>query len=105
AIEAIHRLARGIPRVTNLLSEHSLISAFVDQQKPVSAEIVEEVARDFGLNEIDPLAQPLPAAPAAATNGQNGQTQIVESLLQALNTVMERLNRAEALAQSEKEKS
>ena len=89
AIEAVHRLARGIPRVTNLLSEHALIGAFVDQQRPVSPEIVEEVARDFGLTEIDPLAQPLPAPPPA--NGT--QPQLVDSLLQALNTLMERLNR------------
>src|SRR6204780_1020741 len=56
AMVAIHRCARGIPRVTNLLCEHALISAFVDQRKPVPADIVEDVARDFGLNEIDPLA-------------------------------------------------
>jgi general secretion pathway protein A len=61
AIEAIHRHARGIPRVTNLLSEQALARAFVKQQKPVSPEIVEEVARDFSLDEIDLSTQPLPA--------------------------------------------
>ena len=30
---AIHRYANGIPRVINLLCEHCLVSAFVDQQK------------------------------------------------------------------------
>ena len=58
AIEAVYRYARGIPRVTNLLCEHALISAFVDQVKPVSPAIVEEVARDFTLNEIEPTAPP-----------------------------------------------
>jgi general secretion pathway protein A len=58
AIEAIHRHARGIPRVTNLLSEQALVRAFNQQQKPVSAETVEEVARDFSLDEIDLTAQP-----------------------------------------------
>ena len=28
AIEAVHRHARGIPRVTNMLSEHALVRAF-----------------------------------------------------------------------------
>jgi general secretion pathway protein A len=58
AIEAIHRHARGIPRVTNLLSEQALVRAFNQQRRPVSAETVEEVARDFSLDEIDLSAQP-----------------------------------------------
>ena len=95
AIQTIHHYARGIQRVTNLLSEHSLISAFVDQKNPVPAETVEDVARDFGLHEIDPLAQALPPqSPSVAPNG--GQTPLVESLLHALNTLVERLNTAEA---------
>jgi general secretion pathway protein A len=53
AVEAVHRHARGIPRVTNLLSEQSLVRAFFRQQKPISAEIVEEVARDFSLDEVE----------------------------------------------------
>ncbi len=35
AVAAVHRYARGIPRVTNLLCEHSLVSSFVDQKNPV----------------------------------------------------------------------
>ena len=101
AIEAIHRYARGIQRVTNLLSEHSLISAFVDQKNPVPPETIEEVARDFGLHEVDPLAQALPSAPA---NGDHSP--LVESLLHALNALVDRLNTAEAnQVPSSKEKS
>jgi type II secretory pathway predicted ATPase ExeA len=100
AIEAIHRHARGIPRVTNLLSEHALISAFVDQRKPVTEEIVEEVARDFGLHEVDPLARPVPS-PA---NGENGQPQLVDALLQALNSLVDKLSRDDATAASEKKR-
>src|ERR1700719_4203541 len=57
AIAAIHGYSRGIPRVSNLLCEHALVSAFVDQKNPVPAEIIEEVARDFELHIIDPIAQ------------------------------------------------
>ena len=39
----------GIPRVINLLCEHCLVSAFVDQKKMVALEIVDSVARDFDL--------------------------------------------------------
>ena len=99
AIVAVHRYARGIPRVTNLLCEHSLVSSFVDQLNPVPPEIVEEVARDFDLHIIDPVA-PAPIQPfLPSTNGDHPP--LVESLLQALNTLVDRLNQAETAAASE----
>ena len=107
AVAAVHRYARGIPRVTNLLCEHALVSSFADQKNPVPAEIVEEVARDFDLHIVDPLAQTPPPAPALAipTNGEtNGdQPPLIESLLQALNTLVDRLNQAEARVESHAE--
>jgi len=51
ALIAIHRHANGIPRVINLLCEHCLVSAFVDQQKVIGPEVVETVARDFDLGD------------------------------------------------------
>jgi general secretion pathway protein A len=104
AIEAVHQYARGIPRVTNVLGEHALISAFVDQRKPVPREIVEEVARDFDLHQIDPMAQAVPAATPVPSNGNGVQAPLVESLLHALNTLVERLNNAEINVEHEKEK-
>jgi general secretion pathway protein A len=50
AIAAIHRYAGGIPRVINLLCEHCLVSAFVDQHKTIAAVVVDGVARDFDLD-------------------------------------------------------
>lgn len=98
AIVAIHRCARGIPRVTNLLCEHALISAFVDQRKPIGAELIEDVARDFDLHEIDPVAGA--AVPHLPTNGN--QTPVVETLLQAINTLVDRLNESETVEKSER---
>lgn len=49
AVVAIHRYSKGIPRVVNLLCEHSLVSGFVDQQKMIGANIVEAIAKDFEL--------------------------------------------------------
>jgi type II secretory pathway predicted ATPase ExeA len=62
ALAAIHRYSNGIPRVVNLICEHCLVSAFVDQQKMVGTSIVEAVARDFDLgdNHIAPAAIPQP---------------------------------------------
>lgn len=56
AIEAVHRYAEGIPRVTNLLCEHAMISAFVDQKKTITHEIIDEIAREFELVAIAPTA-------------------------------------------------
>jgi len=60
---------------------------------------VEEVARDFDLHIIDPVAQ-TPVQPfLQSTNGDHPP--LVESLLQALNTLVDRLNQAETAATSE----
>jgi type II secretory pathway predicted ATPase ExeA len=54
AVETVHLYSLGIPRVINLLCEHSLINAYVEQERPIGARIVEEVAREFQLDEVEP---------------------------------------------------
>jgi general secretion pathway protein A len=56
AMEAVHLYSLGVPRVINLLCEHSLVNAFADQQRPINPTTVEEVAREFQLDEVGPLA-------------------------------------------------
>jgi general secretion pathway protein A len=51
ALIAIHRYSMGIPRVVNLLCEHCLVSAFVDQHRIIGPNVVDTVARDFDLTE------------------------------------------------------
>ena len=69
ASAAIFRYSLGIPRVINLLCEHCLVSAFVDQKKTVNAEIVDSVARDFDLADGTAAAMmPSPPAPAPSDN-------------------------------------
>jgi general secretion pathway protein A len=55
-IETIHVYSLGIPRVINLLCEHSLVNGFVEQQRPIQTKIVEEVAHEFQLDEVEPVA-------------------------------------------------
>jgi hypothetical protein len=86
-VDAVHRHARGIPRVTNLLCEHALISAFVDGRKPVPAETVEEVAREFQLDECEP------AAPGNG-GGEKESLRLME-VLQNLAVLAERLRRTD----------
>jgi general secretion pathway protein A len=52
AINAVHFYSRGIPRVINLLCEHSLINAYVDGVQPVPAHIIMEVAREFQFDDM-----------------------------------------------------
>ena len=60
ALSAIHRYSNGIPRVVNLICEHCLVSAFVDQQKVVGPTIVDAVARDFDLGDGPATLPPSP---------------------------------------------
>ena len=67
---------------------------------------MDEVAHDFELDIIDPTAQ---AAAPASGQGQpasiNGdQPPLIESLMQALNSLVDRLNQAEAAIEAERER-
>jgi type II secretory pathway predicted ATPase ExeA len=74
ALLAIHSNSQGIPRVVNLICEHCLVSAFVDQKRTVSAEVVEAVARDFDLHDQTP------AAPSAPTPANGDKFDLAEAL-------------------------
>ena len=56
AMDAVHLYSLGIPRVVNLLCEHSLVNSYVDQQRPIKSKTVEDVAREFELDEVEPVA-------------------------------------------------
>lgn len=56
AVETVHVYSLGIPRVVNLLCEHALVNSYVEQQRVVTAKIVEDVAREFQLDEVEPVA-------------------------------------------------
>jgi general secretion pathway protein A len=56
AVETIHLYSMGIPRVVNLLCEHALVNSFVEQKRVVSGKVIEEVAREFQLDEVEPVA-------------------------------------------------
>ena len=49
AIESVYRFSGGIPRMINILCDHSMIHAFADQQSTIEPNVVEEVAHDFDL--------------------------------------------------------
>ena len=50
AIKNIYEFSGGIPRVINLLADHSLLTGFVKERKVIDEEIVKECAGDIGIN-------------------------------------------------------
>ncbi|MGA2908871.1 MAG: AAA family ATPase [Terracidiphilus sp.] len=61
AIPLVHRYSKGIPRLINLICEHALVSAYVEEIKPVPARIVESVSAELELTPrpfvITPIAK------------------------------------------------
>jgi type II secretory pathway predicted ATPase ExeA len=87
ALLAIHRYANGIPRVINLLCEHCLVSAFVDQQKVIGPAVVDTVARDFDLSDCTASGAMMTPAPRMP----NPEGFDVVEALRSLATLADRL--------------
>jgi general secretion pathway protein A len=82
AMDTIHLYSLGVPRVINLLCEHSLVNAYVDQQRPIAPKIVEEVAREFQLDEVGPLA---PSGGTRAADDVYNSEAFIQNLGEALS--------------------
>ena len=94
AIQTMQTYSRGIPRVVNLLCEHAMINAYVDGVRPIPAHLIEEVAREFQLDEIGPIA------PGLLTSQDNaGKTQ---ALLENLDELLGRLRQVSAAPSRER---
>ncbi|HVB57948.1 MAG TPA: AAA family ATPase [Candidatus Acidoferrales bacterium] len=95
AIQTVHLYSRGIPRVVNLLCEHSLINAYVENLRPVPSRLVEDVAREFQLDEIAPIA-------AAGLSHQVQQAANTQALLENLDELLGRLRHADVVPSRER---
>jgi hypothetical protein len=90
ALVAIHKFSNGIPRVVNLLCEHCLVSAFVDQQKSVAVGVVEAVARDFDLSTDTASSAMTPSSSLSSEKFD------VAEALKTLATLADRLRQSES---------
>jgi len=88
AIEQLSAYSQGIPRIVNLLCEHALIGAFVDQAKPISGSMIDEVAREFELDKYDEIA------PVTRVRGDGENAQLMDAL-QHLTTLVDRIRTRE----------
>ena len=92
ALAEVHKFSAGIPRVVNLVCEHCLVSAFVDQKPTITAQIVAAVAGDFDLSDNTASGAMTVAPPPASTNGE--KFDLVEAL-RTLATLADRLRQSE----------
>jgi general secretion pathway protein A len=69
AIDLLYFYSRGIPRVLNLLCEHSLMRACAVRLQSISNAIVEDVACQLQLDELKPVAAAVLSRAAAAGAG------------------------------------
>jgi type II secretory pathway predicted ATPase ExeA len=88
ALVTIHRYASGIPRVVNLLCEHSMVSAFVDQQKVIVPAVVDAVARDLDLSDNTASGAMMMGPPPQTASSE--KFDLVEAL-RSLATLADRL--------------
>ncbi len=87
ALSKVFEYSRGIPRLINNLCENSMVSAFANEQRPVSSQIVTDVAADFRL--ISPaLPEEVPLAAAVAEENN-------ESLLRSLFRMLRNMDNLE----------
>jgi len=98
ALRAIHRCASGIPRVINLLCEHSLVSGFVDQQKVIGLGTVEAVALDFDLGD----SRVSGAMTGTAVSGRSTDNSDLVAALRSLVKLTDNLQHAEEQTASPK---
>jgi type II secretory pathway predicted ATPase ExeA len=59
AVQLVHRYSNGIPRLINLICEHAMISAYVEQIKPIPPRIVESVSRELDLDQQPFVLSPM----------------------------------------------
>ena len=50
SVKVVYHYSKGIPRVINLLCEHSMIEAYAEQIKPIPVRIVESVGKELDLD-------------------------------------------------------
>jgi general secretion pathway protein A len=84
SLSTLHEYSRGIPRIINNLCENSMVSAFAREQKPVTADIIAEVAADFRLTPASAIPE---ETSTSVREGQDNGDSLLRSLFRALRTV------------------
>jgi len=92
AIDLIHKVSRGVPRVINILCDQALLSGFAESRPAIDAAMISECVRDLHIpGEADPLPLPQKASRFSGVKrffaGTRGAILWVSLLLLLLATV------------------
>ena len=79
AMDVVYLYSLGIPRVINLLCEHALVNAYAEQRRPILPKTIEEVAHEFQLDEVEPIA-PTATTPVDVFNSESFLQNLGEAL-------------------------
>ena len=82
-IAAVYRHSRGLPRLINSISENALIAGYARQAATISAEIIEDVAKEFRLEVVS-------AGPARSAAGNEANARRAASALFDLMTTLQK---------------
>jgi len=80
-----------------LLCEHALINSFVDQTPVIEPKVIEDVAREFQLDEVEPIAPP-------ASARQDGDVFQSEAFIQNLGEALSRFRMSPSVPSSTRER-
>jgi general secretion pathway protein A len=83
ALDKIFEYSRGIPRIVNNLCENSMVNAFAHEQRPVTGEIITEVAADF---RLIPQAMPEDVTSSNPAVDENNES-MLRSLFRLMRTM------------------
>ncbi len=68
AIAQVHRFSRGTPRLINTICDNALFEGFVARSREVDEKLVEQVARDLGLEPVPAAGEVLAAEGAGRSH-------------------------------------
>lgn len=79
ALDLVHRYSHGIPRLINLICEHSLIIAYVEQARQVTNNMIEGVAAELEL-ETQPFLISTASMGGAVPSGRSNENNFAAGL-------------------------
>jgi hypothetical protein len=82
-LDKVHEYSRGIPRIINNLCENSMVNAFAHERRPVTGDMITEVAGDFRL-----IGPALPEEmPLSVAGREENSASLLRNFFRLLKTV------------------